>query len=119
LLACADWPGRDPVAAAAAAPTPNAAIVAAAAILAERALDNIFFLPSAIAVGTVDVTIAVPLATTDAWRASSLALAGPVDAWISEASPLKPGGASSGEIAPDSRRSAVASSMGNRCISVR
>jgi hypothetical protein len=119
LLAGDDWPGREPVAAAAAAPIPKAAIVAAAATLAERALVNRLFLPSGSAAGIVDATIADPLATTDASRASSLAVAGPVEARISAASPLKPGGASSGEIAPDSRRSAVASSMGNRCISVR
>jgi hypothetical protein len=116
LSACDVWPGRDPEAAAAAALIPNAAMVAAATALAVRTLDNMLFLLGASAVGAVDDTIAAPLATTDASCASSLALAGPVDAWISEASPLKPGGASTGMITPDSSRSTEASSIGNRCI---
>jgi len=44
VLALEVWPGRDPVAAAAAVPRPKAATVAAAANLAVRTLDSIAFL---------------------------------------------------------------------------
>jgi hypothetical protein len=120
--ALAVCPGSDPVAAAAAVPRPKVATVAAAATLAVNKRESTELLLDIDGAGGWDeVTAAAMAATSDALRSAWLKCAGP--AWTcmvctSAATPAYPGGASSGGIIPESRRSAVVSSRGTVRISL-
>lgn len=106
LLALDVWPGRDPVAAAAAVPRPKAATVAAAANLAVRTLDNIAFLLEWVdwSCGWESTSVAAAV-TTERLRARSRGAAGPAAASNSAATPRRGLGASRGDRRPERSRS--------------
>jgi hypothetical protein len=95
-------------------------MVVTAATLAVNTRDSSeLLLDLDVAGGSDEATAAAMAATSDASRAARFGCAGPsggCTVCTSAASPEYPGGASSGEIIPDSSRSAVVSSSGTARI---